>query len=172
MNEKKADKSSTILSYSSIERFLAISILLLLGSLALIIFIVEGSTISLWWYLFLSIVCLVGIYLLIDSFAIDFKILFDNKGFTIIKRNRINSIEDKLFCRWEDVKYLEFVGLHSKYSEITLKIRYKRKVGWETMCFGGIARYSKFKKLAKQYSGRDDIIKEYWKRKPFEFDKD
>ena len=112
MNEKKADKSSTILSYSSIERFLAISISLLVGSLALIIFIVEGSTISLWWYLFLSIVCLVGIYLLIDSFVIDFKILFDNNGFTIIKRNRINSIEDKLFCRWEDVKYLEFVGLH------------------------------------------------------------
>ena len=72
MNEKKADKSSTILSYSSIERFLAISSSLLVGSLALIIFIVEGSTISLWWYLFLIIVCLVGIYLSIDSFVIDF----------------------------------------------------------------------------------------------------
>ena len=172
MNESKADKPYTVLSYSPIKRFLAIS--LLVGNLALLIFIfiIEGSTISLWWYLFLSIGCLVGIYVVIDSFVIDFKILFDNNGFTIIKRNRINSIEDKLFCRWEDVKYLEFVGLHSKYSEITLKIRYKRKVGWETICFGGIARYSKFKKLAKQYSGRDDIIKEYWKRKPFEFDKD
>lgn len=172
MNENKADKSSTILSYSSIERFLTISALLLLGSFALIIFIIEGSTISLWWYLFLSIMCLVAIYLLIDSFVIDFKILFDNNGFTIIKRNRINSIEDKRFYRWKDVKYLEFAGLHSKYSDITLNIRYKRKGGWETICFRGIARYSKFKKLAKQYSGRDDIMKEYWKRKPFEFDKD
>ena len=172
MNESKADKPYTVLSYSPIKRFLAIS--LLVGNLALLIFIfiIEGSTISLWWYLFLSIGCLVGIYVVIDSFVIDFKILFDNNGFTIIKRNRINSIEDKLFCRWADVKYLKFVGLHSKYGDITLKIRYKRKAGWETICFGGIARYSKFKKLAKQYSGRDDIIKEYWKRKPFEFDKD
>ena len=170
MNESEANKPYTVLSYTALERFLTIS--LLVGNLVLLIFIItiEGSTISLWWYFFLSIVCLLGIYVVIGSFVNDFKILFDNNGLTIIKNSRTNSAENKLLCRWEDIKYLEFEGLHSKYGDKTLKIRYKRKVGCETVCFRGIVRYSKFKKLAKRYSGRDDIIKEYWKRKPFERD--
>lgn len=126
---------------------------------------------ELWVDALLMFGCLVAIYTTVKVSIIDYSITFDSMGFTIIERNRINSHNQIKSYKWQEIKELYFTGRYDKFGKPHMTIVYKNGESDKVDCNRIIDKRKKFINLAKQYSGRDGIIREYGrKRKPFEKD--
>ncbi len=170
MKDSKMDKSYSVLSYNVIE-----IIFLSFGTLFIIIMLIfvirEKNQFS-----FEILICVVfmifSITVTISRIIVDDKCVLDSDGFSMIVRNRITAKEIKKFYRWDDIQSMWFTYRHLLRfgCKTFINIKYKKKTKTEEIQVSSFIQESKFVKLARQYSGRENIVKVKKKRKPFEKD--
>lgn len=170
MNEKKTDKLHYVYSNNTIDSIFLGICTLFSCILTLLVYIEDGDETSVWLYLFLIIISLTGIWTTFRRIVTDYKFVFDIDGFAIIERNRINTKEDKKLYLWDDIQNIRFKTTGIRSPRLFLIIKYKRTFKEDEIQVSSFFQPSKFTKLARQYSGRDNIIKEKKKRKPYEKD--
>lgn len=171
MSESKKDRLYEVYSYNMIDSI--VNLLYTLGSIGLLILCmpIEGKGMDWWFYLLAIIICLHGIGATAKRIIIDYKFIFDSEGFSIIERNRITDKEIKTLYRWDDIQSIKFDHSYSvQRPKDFLLIKKKKENKEDIIEVKGAFQHSKFTKLARQYSERDNIIKDTKKRKPFEKD--
>lgn len=146
----------TTISYTFINTMIvAIPTIIVLATFIPIIFLADLE----WWTILIFIItCLGMVYATIDAYIVDYSITFDYQGFVIFERNRITAKEKINSYKWDDIRNLTITGLYSTHTTPTLIISYKNAPS-DWVDFNGLIYTKKFKKLARQYSGREGIIK-------------
>ena len=170
MNESKTDKQYDVYSLNKIEIICtALYAMMFIGATFCIVN--YGIKLELWRYLVLIMASIFGIGIIIKRAILDYKFFFSGEGFAIIERNRITDKEIKTFYRWDDIQSMKFeYSIPGRRSQIYLVIKYKKKNREDKIEVTGVFQSSRFTKLARLYSGRENIIKDPKKRKPFEKD--
>ena len=126
--------------------------------LAIFIPIIFLANLEWWTTLIFIILCLGMIYVTIDAYIMDYSITFDYQGFIIFERNRVTSKEKIKSYKWDDISNLTITGLYSTYTTPILIISFKNASS-DWVRFNGLIYTNKFIKLARHYSGRENIIK-------------
>lgn len=126
--------------------------------LAIYIPIIFLANLEWWTTLILIIMCLGMIYATIDAYITDYSITFDYQGFIIFERNRVTSKEKIKSYKWDDISNLTITGLYSMHTTPDLIISFKNASS-DWVPFNGLIYTNKFIKLARHYSGRENIIK-------------
>ena len=170
MNESKTDKQYDVYSLNKIEIICtALYAMMFIGATFCIVN--YGIKLELWRYLVLIMASIFGIGIIIKRAILDYKFFFSIEGFAIIERNRITDKEIKKFYRWDDIQSMNLeYSIPGRRSQIYLNIKYKQKIRDDKIEVTGVFQSSRFTKLARLYSGRENIIKDPKKRKPFEKD--
>lgn len=170
MNESKADKQYVVYSLNKIEIICtALYTMMVIGATFCIAN--YGIKLKLWRYLVLIIASIFGIGIIIKRAILDYKFFFSKEGFAIIKRNRITDKEIKTFYRWDEIQSMKLeYSIPGRRSQIYLIIKFKKKIREDKIEVTGVFQSSRFTKLARQYSGRENIIKDSKKRKQFQKD--
>lgn len=170
MNESKADKQYVVYSLNKIEIICtALYTMMVIGATFCIAN--YGIKLKLWCYLVLIIASIFGIGIIIKRAILDYKFFFSKEGFAIIKRNRITDKEIKTFYRWDEIQSMKLeYSIPGRRSQIYLIIKFKKKIREDKIGVTGVFQSSRFTKLARQYSGRENIIKDSKKRKQFQKD--
>lgn len=156
------------LSYTIADTIVS-GIITALGFLVFIPCIMSGE---LYWYMtvLIGIVSLWSVIETLRCYIIDFKITFDQNGFTVNEHNRLTSNNRIRVYKWNEIHELSFMSLYSIYGGLPrLRVFYKGG-GCDEIRFRYTVKSHEFAKLAQQHSGRKNIIKDYKKRKPFEKD--
>ena len=148
--------NKTTISYTFINTMI-VGILTIIV-LAIYIPIIFLANLEWWTTLILIIMCLGMIYATIDAYIIDYSITFDYQGFIIFERNRVTSKEKIKSYKWDDIRHLTITGLYSIHTTPSLIISFKNASS-DWVRFNGLAYTNKFIKLARHYSGRENIIK-------------
>lgn len=169
MKDSKMDKSYSVLSCNVIEIIVGVFLTLLY---LLFVICIAGADVNWWHKLFIVMLCLVLIVVTIKRIIVDDKCVLDSEGFSMIERNRITAKEIKKFYRWDDIQSMWFTYRHLlRFGCMAfINIKYKKKTKTEEIQVSSFIQESKFVKLARQYSGRENIVKVKKKRKPFEKD--
>lgn len=123
-----------------------------------------------WWIsVLIGVGCLWSAIETLRCFIVEFKITFNHNGFTVNEHNRLTSNDRIRQYIWKEIRELYFMGRFSPRGLPRLLVFYKAG-GWDEIGFRYTIKICEFVKLARQYSGRENIIRNYKQRKPFEKD--
>ena len=133
----------------------------ILAALCLFIFIscIVYGELYWWMTVLIGTICLWSVFETLRCFIIDFKITFDQNGFTVNEHNRLTSNDRIRQYKWSEIHKLSFMSLHTRYGGLPrLRVFYKGG-GCDEIGFRYTIKNHKFTKLARYYSGREGIIK-------------
>lgn len=123
-----------------------------------------------WWQLLpIGAGCLWSVIETLHCFIIDITVSFDNDGFIVNAHNRFTSNNRMRLYKWNDIHTLSFLSIYSRNGKPRLHVTYKDG-GNDQIVFRYTVKNKKFTKLAKYYSGREDIVESNRKRKLYEKD--
>lgn len=158
----KLEKTYEVLDFTKQNKIASVIFAVILIPIYLWI-IIDGS-LNIIWSMFFFLMILLHIFLIVRSFSIQVKMLFDYAGFTYLTRNRINGKNTTESYRWEEIEYIRGSSSYltgSSYLKITYRKKLSDKIDFPTNM------YRKFTHLAIKYSGRKNIVRPFGLR-PFE----
>ena len=139
----------------------------ILAALCLFIFIscIVYGELYWWMTVLIGTICLWSVFETLRCFIIDFKITFDQNGFTVNEHNRLTLNDRIRQYKWSEIHKLSFMSLYTSVGLPHLRVFYKGG-GCDEIGFRYTIKNHKFTKLARYYSGREGIIKpSYFERK-------